>query len=118
MSATLFDSHCHLEDERFEGQVDEVLARMQAAGVARCILAGSDLESSERIALLAGRYPNVYGVVGVHPHEAMSFNDTALTRLEALLHKPHIIGVGEIGLDYYYDFSPRDMQREVLEKQL
>ncbi len=118
MSATLFDSHCHLEDERFAGQVEEVLARMQAAGVARCILAGSDLESSERIALLAGRYPNVYGVVGVHPHEAASFNEATLTRLEALLQRPHIVGVGEIGLDYYYDFSPRDVQREVLEKQL
>ena len=118
MSATLFDSHCHLEDERFAGQVDEVLARMQAAGVARCILAGSDLESSERIALLAGRYPNVYGVVGVHPHEVASFDGATLLRLEALLQKPHIVGVGEIGLDYFYDFSPRDRQREVLGKQL
>ncbi len=118
MSAALFDSHCHLEDERFAGEVEAVLARMEAAGVSRCILAGSDVESSGRIAELAGAHPNVYGVVGVHPHEAKDFDDRTLAALEALLQRPRIVGVGEIGLDYFYDFSPREAQREAFERQL
>ena len=71
MSLTLFDAHCHLEDERFTGEVDAVLARMAQAGVARCILAGSDVPSSEKIVALAKANANVYGVVGVHPHDLL-----------------------------------------------
>ena len=63
----MIDSHCHLEDERFDGEVEQTIARMREAGVDRCILAGSDTESSERITALSAQYPNVYGVVGVHP---------------------------------------------------
>ncbi len=118
MSAELFDSHCHLEDERFVGEVDEVLARMRAAGVARCLLAGSDKVDSERIAMLAAAYPYVYGVIGVHPHEAKSFDENTLAWMAGLLARPHIVGVGEIGLDYYYDFSPREVQREAFVRQL
>jgi TatD DNase family protein len=118
MSATLFDSHCHLEDKRFAGEVEATLTRMREAGVARCILAGSDVETSEQIAKLAAAHVNVYGVVGVHPHEAKSFTQDTLTRLAALLAQPRIVGVGEIGLDYYYDFSPREMQREAFAQQL
>jgi TatD DNase family protein len=118
VSAELFDSHCHLEDERFVGEVDEVLARMRAAGVARCLLAGSDKVDSERIAMLAAAYPYVYGVIGVHPHEAKSFDENTLAWMAGLLARPHIVGVGEIGLDYYYDFSPREVQREAFVRQL
>ena len=70
MSALLFDAHCHLEDDRFAGEVEATLARMQTAGVSRCVLAGSDVATSTRIATLAARHANVYGVVGIHPHEA------------------------------------------------
>ncbi len=118
MSATLFDSHCHLEDKRFAGEVEATLDRMREAGVARCILAGSDLESSEQIVKLAAAHENVYGVVGVHPHEAKSFTQDTLTKLTELLKQPRIVGVGEIGLDYYYDFSPREAQREAFARQL
>jgi TatD DNase family protein len=118
MSATLFDSHCHLEDKRFAGEVEAALGRMREAGVARCILAGSDLESSEQIVKLAAAHENVYGVVGVHPHEAKSFAQDTLTKLAELLAQPRIVGVGEIGLDYYYDFSPREAQREAFARQL
>lgn len=118
MSVTLFDSHCHLEDERFSGEVDAVLARMAQAGVGRCILAGSDLATSHSIAALTQAYPNVYGVVGVHPHEASGFTAETLTALDALLAMPRMVGVGEIGLDYHYDHSPRDIQREAFVTQL
>lgn len=118
MSALLFDSHCHLEDERFTGEVDAALARMAEAGVGRCILAGSDAQSSLRVAAIAAVHGNVYGVVGIHPHEASTFDENTLPALAALLHQPRIVGVGEIGLDYYYDHSPRDVQRDVFAAQL
>ena len=118
MTATLFDSHCHLEDDRFRGEVDAVLVRMAQAGVGRCILAGSDIAGSTRIAALAAKYGNVYGVVGIHPHEAKYFDADTLGTLAGLLKQPRIIGVGEIGLDYYYDHSPREAQRDVFASQL
>ena len=114
----MIDSHCHLEDERFAGEVDQTLARMKDAGVDRCVLAGSDEASSERIARLTQQYSNVYGVVGVHPHEASAYTADMLTLMDAWLALPRIVGVGEIGLDYYYDYSPRDVQREVFTAQL
>jgi len=118
MTDMLVDSHCHLEDERFTGDVEGALQRMESAGVGRCILAGSDLPTSCRIAELAAAHPNVYGVVGLHPHEARFFNAETLPALEELLTRPRMLGIGEIGLDYYYDHSPREAQREVFARQL
>ena len=118
MSALLFDAHCHLEDERFNGEVEAALERMRDAGVARCILAGSDQASSERIAGIVAEHANVFGVVGVHPHEAKDFSADALLWMDALLRKPRMVGVGEIGLDYHYDLSPRAAQRDAFEQQL
>lgn len=114
----MIDSHCHLESSRFEGEVDQTLARMRAAGVDRCILAGSDEETSRRIVELTESYDGVYGVVGVHPHEARYFTPKTLNTMAAWLASPRIVGVGEIGLDYYYDHSPRAVQREALAAQL
>jgi TatD DNase family protein len=114
----MIDSHCHLENDRFAGEVEQVLARMREAGVDRCILAGSDRETSERIIRMTRQYANIYGVVGVHPHEAKTFTEETLGLMDAWLSLPSIVGVGEIGLDYYYDHSPRDVQREAFAAQL
>ena len=114
----LFDSHCHLEDERFQGEVEQVLSRMAAAGVNRCICAGSDLDSSRRIAALTGEHAPIYGMVGVHPQEADGFREEQLDDFARWLQDPKIVGVGEIGLDYYYENSPREKQKEVLLRQL
>ncbi|HPJ02198.1 MAG TPA: TatD family hydrolase [Candidatus Limiplasma sp.] len=114
----MIDSHCHLEDERFAGEVEQILQRMKEAGVDRCILAGSDEASSERIVRLTEQYANVFGVVGVHPHEARFFTPATLDRMAVWLTTARIVGVGEIGLDYYYDHSPRDAQREALAAQI
>ncbi len=114
----MIDSHCHLENDRFAGEVEQALSRMREAGVDRCILAGSDRETSERIVKLARQYANVYGVVGVHPHEAKFFTEETLVLINEWLAQPRIQGVGEIGLDFYYDHSPRDVQREALTAQL
>lgn len=114
----LFDSHCHLENERFESDLDAVLERMAENDVTRCLLAGSDMQTSERIVGLTWEVPAVYGAVGIHPHEAKFFRDSDLGLLADWLTLPRVVAVGEIGLDYYYDHSPRSMQREVFEKQL
>ena len=71
----LFDAHCHLEDEKFDEDRASAMKRMAEAGVRRCILAGSDFETSRRIAAMAAEYEGIYGVVGVHPHEAAVWNE-------------------------------------------
>ena len=114
----LFDSHCHLENERFAEDLSEVMARMEDAGVSRCILAGSDLETSEQIVRLTRAYPRLYGVVGVHPHEARTWTEDCAARMADWTKEERIVGVGEIGLDYYYDHSPREVQKEVFVRQL
>lgn len=114
----LFDSHCHLENEGFQNDLPEVMQRMAQAGVRRCVLGGSDLETSRRIVALAKEHEGVYGAVGVHPHEAKTWTDETEAELEDMLTQPRVVAVGEIGLDYFYDLSPRDQQREVLIKQL
>lgn len=114
----LFDSHCHLENGRFEADLPEVMARMKDAGVNRCILAGSDMETSEQIVALTKEHAHVYGVVGIHPHDAKTWTDDCAERLAQWVKEERIVGIGEIGLDYYYDHSPRDVQKEVFVKQL
>ena len=114
----LFDSHCHLENGRFESDLPDVMARMEDAGVRRCILAGSDMETSEQIVKMTQQYANVYGVVGIHPHDAKTWTDDCAQQIADWTKEERIVGVGEIGLDYYYDHSPRDVQQEVFVKQL
>jgi len=114
----LFDAHCHLESDRFRDDLPQVMERMAQNGVERCILAGSDMETSRAIVTLTRKHENVFGVVGVHPHEAKGWKDEDAQEIEAMLAEARIVGIGEIGLDYFYDFSPRDVQREVLGKQL
>ena len=114
----MIDSHCHLEDDRFAGEVEQTLARMHDAGIDRCVLAGSDRGTSEKIVGLTEQYDGVFGVVGIHPHEAKHFTPDTLALMDEWLSHVRIKGVGEIGLDYYYDHSPRDVQREAFAAQL
>jgi len=118
MTGELFDSHCHLENGRFAGDVEVALERMAQAGVTRCLLAGSDRQTSKKIVSMVAGSRVMYGAVGIHPHEAKTFREDDLERMEAWLTQPRVVAVGEIGLDYYYDHSPRDVQRDVFEKQL
>ena len=118
MSASLFDSHCHLEDERFTGEVDDVLGRMSAAHVDRAILAGSDMDSCSRIVDLLTKHPNLYAVLGVHPQEAESYSAAVLDQLAKWLALPQVVGIGEIGLDYHYEQPARALQRDVFAAQL
>ena len=113
----LVDSHCHLDDERLYGQADEIVASLASDGVGRVIDAGSDLVSSERAVFLAERFSEVYALVGVHPHEAEKATDDDFSKIENLAkNNKKVVGIGEIGLDYFYDLSPRSVQAEAFVK--
>jgi TatD DNase family protein len=116
----LVDSHCHLDDAKFDEDREQVIERARAAGVERMMAIGTgdgppDLEVAIR---QAERYDFVYATIGVHPHDASKAAPETFTRLEELAKHPKVLAVGEIGLDYHYDFSPRDVQRSVFERQL
>ncbi|MCL6546531.1 MAG: TatD family hydrolase [Bryobacteraceae bacterium] len=116
----LVDSHCHLDDPRFDPDRDAVVERALEAGVCRMLSIGSgngppDLEAAIR---MAERYEPVLATVGVHPHDARKARPETWRRMEELLAHPKAVAVGEIGLDYYYDNSLRDCQREVFAAQL
>lgn len=114
----LFDSHCHLDDERFNDDRSNVIADIALNGPAKCMCVGSDLESSKRCIALSKQYPFIYAACGVHPHEAKDAPADYLEQLENLLKQDKVCALGEIGLDYYYDLSPRDIQKKVMCEQM
>ncbi len=107
----LFDSHCHLDDSRYDDDRDQVFARAAEAGVRYVVNPGADLETSRNAVAMAAKHPNVYATVGVHPHDAKDMDEDILQFIEHLAGKPKVVAIGEIGLDFHYDFSPRDVQR-------
>ena len=116
----LTDSHCHLDHEQFHEDREAVIERARAAGVECMMAIGTgdgppDLEAGIR---LADRYPFIYATVAVHPHEASKATEETFARLRELAQHPKVLAIGEMGLDYHYDFSPRQVQREVFERQL
>ena len=116
----LVDSHCHLDDEKFDADREATIARAREAGVERMMAIGTgngppDLEAALR---LAREYEFIYATVGVHPHDAAKATPETFDRLADLAHEPKVLAIGEIGLDYHYDFSPRDTQRRVFAQQL
>ena len=117
---SLIDSHCHLDSPEFDADRDAVIERALEAGVEHMLAIGTgsgppDLEAAIR---LADKYPAFYATVGVHPHDAAKAGDADLRRLADLLAHPKVLAAGEIGLDYHYDFSPRDTQRAVFIQQM
>lgn len=119
-SVELFDSHAHLDFADFADDVDGVLTRARAAGVAGVIAVGSGrgLESRAAAAALAQRHADVWATAGIHPHDADLADDSALDALRKLAVQPRVVAIGEIGLDYHYDHAPRPRQREAFVAQL
>lgn len=116
----MIDSHCHLDGPKFDADRDAVIGRALEAGVEAMVSIGTgdgppDLEAGIR---MAERYECVWASVGVHPHDAAKVDDRTIMSLEALLRHPKVMALGEMGLDYHYDFSPRDRQRAVFTDQL
>jgi TatD DNase family protein len=119
MSAlSFFDTHAHLHDDAFAGDRAAVLARARAEGVGRFLAVGTDPEASTAAVALATAETDVYAAVGIHPHDAASADATALDRIAVLARAREVVAVGEIGLDYYRDLSPRPAQAHVLRAQL
>ncbi|NOZ30218.1 MAG: TatD family hydrolase [Chloroflexi bacterium] len=114
----LIDSHCHLDFPQFDADRAAVLDRARAAGVRVIVNPGADLASSRRAVALAEAEPGVYAAVGVHPHDADTVDDAVLSVLRDLAVHPKVVAIGEIGLDFYRDLSPRDRQQEAFERQL
>jgi TatD DNase family protein len=114
----LVDAHCHLGDRAFEADRDAVLDRARAAGVAHVMVIGESLAGSERAVELARGGRGLSATAGVHPHDASSWSAEVEARLRELLAAPETVAVGETGLDYHYDHSPRDAQRRAFEAQL
>lgn len=117
----LFDTHCHLDDARLASEREAVLARALEAGVTRMTTIGCVRDASNLTSALdvARAHPGVvYASLGVHPHDASAMTDALFLEIERLARDPLVVAVGEMGLDYHYDSSPREVQREVFRKQI
>lgn len=108
------DSHCHLT----MADAPALLARAREAGVRGFVVPATMLADAPQAIALAQEHDDVWAAVGFHPHEAKDCDDAAFTEIERLASEPRVVAVGEIGLDYYYDHSPRDVQRAVLERHI
>jgi TatD DNase family protein len=110
----LVDAHCHLDYAPMADDLEATFAAGAAAGVQQYVHVGCSLGSLDRAVALAAAHPRVVAAIGVHPHEASTVDDAALARIEALAAEPGVVAIGETGLDYFYDRSPRDAQRRAL----
>ncbi|HXG42252.1 MAG TPA: TatD family hydrolase [Dehalococcoidia bacterium] len=114
----LVDAHCHLQDRQFEADRSQVLARAREAGVRAFVVVGWDLDSSRQAVDLADEHPDVYAVIGVHPHYASRLDGRTLRALRRLADSAKVVAIGETGLDFYRNLSPPDDQRRAFRAQL
>lgn len=114
----IFDTHAHYDDKAFDEDRDAVLFSLQENGVGVAVNIGADMASSRRTVELAARYPFLYGAVGVHPDASAELDEAGMEELSRLAEQKRIVAIGEIGLDYYWDAAPRELQRYWFERQL
>jgi len=114
----MIDTHCHLEMKQFDKDRDEVIKRAKEAGINTIITIGSDSEGNEGAIELAEKYDMVFAAVGIHPHDAKDFNDDIFEQINRWSRKQKVVAIGEMGLDYHYNHSPKNIQRDVFIKQL
>jgi TatD DNase family protein len=112
------DTHAHLFDPKYKDDLDEVLKRAADAGVGKIIIPATDITTSEQVIELVEKYDFIYGAVGIHPHETKDWTDSIIDRIEKLAKHEKIVAIGEIGLDYFYDFSQKEKQIEAFKAQL
>ncbi len=113
-----FESHAHYDDAKFDENRDILIEETHAFGVDTIINIGADMESSQKSIELSERYPYIYAAVGVHPHDVKDMTDKDIEKLREWSRLEKVVAIGEIGLDYHYDLSPRDSQRYWFERQL
>ena len=117
-SPVFIDTHCHIEMKEFDRDRDAVFARSRAAGIESLITIGSDLEGTLKGVAIAEQRDGIYCAVGIHPHDAKDVSAETYHRLKDLIRTSKVVAIGETGLDYHYDHSPRDVQRKVFEQHL
>lgn len=113
-----FDTHAHFDDEKFDENRESLIEEMHSNGVDYILNVGADMESSVKSMELAKKYDFIYAAVGVHPHEVENMTEADIETLKKYAEYEKVVAIGEIGLDYYYDFSPREKQRYWFAKQL
>ncbi len=114
----LFDTHAHLNATQFNEDVEQVIERARAEGVSHIVVVGFDRPTIQRAIKLAEQYSFIYAAVGWHPVDAIHMTDEDLTMIERLASHPKVVALGEMGLDYYWDQSPKEVQKEVFRKQI
>ncbi|WP_340279209.1 TatD family hydrolase [Staphylococcus coagulans] len=114
----LIDTHVHLNADQYDEDLEEVIQRALDAGVDRMFVVGFDTKTIERAMQLIDAYDFIYAIIGWHPVDAIDFTDERLEWIEELSKHPKVIGIGEMGLDYHWDKSPKDVQKEVFRKQI
>lgn len=114
----MIDTHCHLDFPDYNEDRDDVLKAAHDAGISKMVNIGCDLKSSQASVDLADRYPQIYAAIGFHPHDAKSYDDQMENQLRAMANNFKVVAIGEVGLDFYRDRSPRDVQREIFVRQM
>jgi len=114
----LFDTHVHINDEAFKEDLEATIARARAAGVEKMIVVGFDRPTIQKAMALIDQYPFLYAAIGWHPVDAIDMKDEDLDWIESLAHHPKVVAIGEIGLDYHWDKSPKAVQQEVFRQQI
>lgn len=114
----MIDTHCHLNDEKLLPEADRIVAGFDEAGIESAICVGYDMPSSEKAVELALKYDRVYAAIGIHPHDAVTADYDKYDRLAELSSSQKVVAIGEIGLDYHYDLSPRAIQQGAFKEQI
>ncbi|MFI5236668.1 MAG: TatD family hydrolase [Ignavibacteriales bacterium] len=112
------DTHAHLFYSNFDGELDEIISRAKNDSVDYILVPATDMKTSEQVIELTKKYEMVYGAVGVHPHDTKDWNSSFINEIERLAKQEKISAIGEIGLDYYYDFSPKEKQIDAFKSQI
>ncbi len=113
-----FDTHAHLDDEQFQADQNAVIVRAQEAGVELLVNVGYNVKSAQNTLELTRKYSFIYGAVGMHPHDAKDYGESSYELFRKIAGDPRIVAIGEIGLDYHYDLSPRDTQKQVFRRMI
>ena len=118
MLNNIFDTHAHYDDDAFDEDLSQVLCDLADKGVCGVINNASNMESAKKSVEFAEKYPNIWAAVGVHPHDVKDMTEADIDTLRKMSEHKKVVAIGEIGLDYHYNFSPRDVQIKWFEKQL
>ena len=114
----MIDTHCHINDDRYKADVDEIVLKAIDAGVKKMICVGVDLKTSDKALQIANNFKEVYVSVGYHPHESKDARKGYIYELEEMAKNPKVVAIGETGLDYHYNISPKSIQKKIFNEQI